>query len=298
MRTMDRQARLWLRRRRMVRFVVVLAFVACAPAMPVRDVTPAGMNDGCTRESESLSCAHRTFELAVTKPWAQTRVVHVALPKGNAPSAGWPVVVLFQGSLFSAARTWSASKSDVAGAYWQTSAVAALLEAGFAVVTPEVRYFGVTFWDTNVPQWALAWDSAPDHHFMVALFEAIDSGALGPLDGSVSFAGGISSGGYMTSRMALSYPGRFRALAIHSASWATCGGPVCVLPEALPSPHPPTVFLHGVADAVVPIATMREYETRLKADGVAVESVVVAGKGHEWLEASVTPLVSFFSARR
>ena len=44
--------------------------------------------------------------------------------------------------------------------------------------------------------------------------------AVGPLDPSRLLAIGVSSGGYMTSRMAVSYPGKFRALAI--AAGASC----------------------------------------------------------------------------
>lgn len=293
----------------MRRAVALLVLASCAPAPssadgsvdagPVRELTDGGVDAGappCSLEGERLSCAHRTFELTVAQPIALTRVVHVGVPRGAAPPAGWPTVFLFQGSLFSAQRTWSAVPADPFGALWQTSTVQALLDAGFAVVTPEVRLFGASYWDTNLPQWSVMWSNAPDHHLMLALFDGLSTGALGPLDGARLYAGGISSGGYMTSRMALSYPGRFKALAVHSASWATCGGPVCVVPDALPSDHPPTVFLHGALDAVVPIATMRAYEAKLRAQGVEVRVVTAPDKAHEWLELGVTELPAFFRA--
>lgn len=285
--------------------VSVLAGACAPPNQPGVDggaVADGGSTDAgvqpCTLTGDRLSCAHRTFEVAVAQPLPLTRVVHIGLPGGVAPTSGWPTVFLFQGSLYSAQLSWSAVPSDPIGAFWQTSTVASLLDAGFAVVTPEVRYGGTTYWDTNVPQWSVMWSNAPDHHFMVALLDGVSAGTFGPLDGAKLYAGGISSGGYMTSRMALSYPGRFKALAVHSASWATCGGPLCVVPDSLPVDHPPTLFLHGEADAVVPIATMRAYETKLVGQGVEVKTVTVAGKGHEWLEVGVTELPAFFAAHR
>lgn len=269
-------------------------------ATRIREATDGGPVAGspCELDGARLRCTHRTFEVPVAQPIPLNRIVHVGVPRGVAPTAGWPVVLLFQGSLYSAQLTWSAVPSDPVGAYWQTATVQSLLEAGFAVVTPEVRLFGTSYWDTNVPQWAAMWGNAPDHHLMVTLLDAVGRGAFGPLDGARLYAGGISSGGYMTSRMALSYPGRFRALAVVAASWATCGGPLCVLPATLPAGHPPTLFLHGERDAVVPIATMREYEARLQAQGVATRVVTSATAGHEWLEAGVTELRDFFLAHR
>ncbi|MCP4500742.1 MAG: hypothetical protein GY822_12345 [Deltaproteobacteria bacterium] len=95
------------------------------------------------------------------------------------------------------------------------------------------------------------------HQLMLALFENVSLQKFGPLDDQRLFAIGISSGGYMTSRMAVSYPGRFVALAIVAGGHATCSGPICNLPDALPRDHPPTVFLHGKQDVVVPAESMR-----------------------------------------
>lgn len=287
-REVDRRDHAWQPVGVRVAAVALLVLTACG-ATGVREVS-TGPSSGCELAGDTLSCGHQTFELTVP----ELRVVHVALPSRAAPAAGFPVVVMFQGSLFSAARTWSATQTDVAGAFWQTSTVQALLDAGFAVVAPEVRFFGVTFWDTNVPQWSAMWANAPDHRLVAALLAAIDRQDFGALDGSRLYATGISSGGYMTSRMALSYPGRFRALAIHSASWATCGGPVCILPETLPADHPPTLFVHGENDLIVPIDTMRAYDTKLRDSNVETRTVTVSGAGHAWLEQAVVEVPAFF----
>ena len=162
------------------------------------------------------------------------------------------------------------------------------------MLTPEAHLQGATFWDTNIPPYNLLWTTSPDHAFMVSIFKAIDSGVFGQLDAQHLHALGISSGGYMTSRMALSYPGKFRSLAIHSASWATCSGPLCVLPATLPQAHPATLFLHGEADAVVPMSTMTPYRKALTAAGVPTALVTEAGAGHAWLPAGPAAVVAFF----
>jgi pimeloyl-ACP methyl ester carboxylesterase len=205
------------------------------------------------------------------------------------------VVILFQGSFYSAEFTWSASRSDPFGAFFQTQAVEALLARGFAVVTPEAQWDGRAYWDTNVLGWAQEWDAAPDNLFMIELFSKLDGGELGPLNAKRLYAAGISSGGYMTSRMALSYPGRFRALAIQSASWATCSGALCELPEKVPEDHPPTLFLHGKQDLVVPIDTMRKFADQLEAESHETKQVTSETAGHEWLEAAPAELVRWFA---
>jgi poly(3-hydroxyoctanoate) depolymerase len=245
----------------------------------------------CTHSPDLLSCPFETTSLPTA---GIPRTVHGQRPNGTPPAEGWPVVILFQGSFFSAELCWEARPTDPFGAWYQTSLVSDLLDAGFAVLTPEALVGGNTFWNTNVPPWSLAWNTAPDHDLMVALFAAIDDGSFGRLNGDRLFATAISSGGYMTSRMALSYPGRFEALAIQSGSWATCSGPICLLPNNLPADHPPTLFLHGENDLVVPISTMQAYADRLADDGVPVKVVRDPNAGHEWIAASPASTLDWF----
>lgn len=105
---------------------------------------------------------------------------------------------------------------------------------------------------------------------------------------------GISSGGFMTSRMAVSYAGAFRALVIASGSYATCSA-TCEVPD-LPAGHPPTLFLHGDADNVVKLSTMTPYRDKLTAAGHSVETVIRAGAGHEWLPEGKTAIPMWFDA--
>jgi predicted esterase len=99
----------------------------------------------------------------------------------------------------------------------------------------------------------------------------------------------------MTSRMAVSYPGVFRALAIQSASYATCLGAACVVPP-LPKDHPPTLLLHGQLDATVPLFTAQLYDEALKQGGFSRELFVDPAAGHEWLAVAPEKVTGWFQS--
>lgn len=244
----------------------------------------------CETTATTITCPKTTVELG---PWQ--RDVHWQVPLGEPPAGGWPAVLMFQGSFFSAEVTWIATDDLPFGAYYQTWVVKRLLDAGYAVITPEAKLDGGTFWDTNVPPFSLNWESSEDHELMLLIFAGIEDGTFGPLDGERLFATGISSGGYMTSRMAVSYPGKFRALAIAAGSYATCSGPLCNVPD-LDADHPPTLFLHGEIDLTVPLATAEEYHDKLLAAGVATKLVTQPGEGHAWIPQSPDEVPAWFDA--
>ena len=243
----------------------------------------------CELTSSTVSCSKKTTQI-------RFRDVHYQVPLGAPPAAGWPVVFMFQGSAFSAELTWAATDALPFGAFFQTLVVKTLLDAGYAVITPEAKLDGTTFWDTNIPPFAVAWETSQDHLLMLDLFAAVEDGSFGPLDPSRWHATGISSGGYMSSRMTVAYPSRFRSIAIQSASYATCGGPVCVVP-ALDATHAPTLLLHGDLDLTVPVSTMRLYEDQLVvAAGVPSRVVTDASAGHEWIAAAPSEVLSWFES--
>ena len=257
----------------------------------------AGAGSRCTVTPTSVACLHETTTVS-TGAALPLRQVHFQVPLGAPPAAGFPVVIAFQGTALSAALTWAGSSTDLYGMYYQALVVARLLDAGYAVLTPETANDGASYYDTNVPPYSTAWETAPDHQLMLGIFAGIEAGDFGPLDPSALFACGFSSGGYMTSRMAVSYPGRFRSLAIQSASYATCGGALCTVPATLPADHPPTLFLHGGADSFVPMATMVPYEAQLRAQGIATRIVTEPTRGHEWLPAAPDEVLAWFDASR
>jgi poly(3-hydroxyoctanoate) depolymerase len=251
-----------------------------------------GLASLCTATDLSVSCPHQKLTLSAAGLW---RDVHYQLPAGTPPPGGWPVVIFFQGSFMPAVKAFSALRTDAFGGYSLALTTKALLDAGYAVVAPNALLDGTTYWQTNIPPYDLLWTSSADHAFMQAIFPAISGGSFGPLNANRLYATGISSGGFMSSRMAVSYRGRFRALAVHSGSYATCSA-LCTVPRPLPSDHPPTLFLHGALDTVVPIATMRLYRDALVQEGHATQTVVNAFAGHQWLPEGPQAIPAWFNA--
>jgi len=217
-------------------------------------------------------------------------------PLGAVPPGGWPAAIHYHGS-FGAPHvfSWRAGKNYPFGLYWQGLTIKELLDRGYAVITPESHFHGFLFWDTNMPVWRTFWERSMDHDFVVWLLDEMtnSTGVFGALNATRFYATGLSSGAYMTSRMAISYNGVFRALAIHSGSYANCAGPLCVVPE-LPADHPPTLFAHGEEDLIVGIRTMELYTEQMARQGLAYKTVINPTAGHEWIPEAVTEIPDWF----
>jgi len=111
---------------------------------------------------------------------------------------------------------------------------------------------------------------------MVAALQPASS-TFGAIDINHVYAAGISSGGYMSSRIANEYAGGlnsngtvrstnmpFRAVAIQSGSYQTCSGANCTVPDPIANTnHAPTFFLHDPLDGTVPYDTMTLYYDQL-----------------------------------
>lgn len=246
----------------------------------------------CTETPDRIACTYEATSLPAQA--GILRDVLYQVPTGTPPNGGFPVALFFQGSFHGPALMFDAKSDATFGGYHVAKTIKSLLDAGYAVVAPEAHAEGGTFWDTNIPPWSLNWTTAPDHAFMVSIFAAIVDGKFGPLNPSRQYATGISSGGYMTSRMAVSYQGQFKALAVHSGSYATCSGSLCVIPDVLPNDHAPTLFLHGEKDFTVPINTMKNYDAKLKTSGKETRVVTDPNAGHEWIPAGAKELVNWF----
>ena len=241
----------------------------------------------------TLTCDHQTTTLYTGFTGLLPREVHWQVPLGEPPAGGWPAVILFQGSLFTAELFWIVLDVDTFGFWNQGLLTKQLLDSGFAVITPEAHAGGATAWDTNIPPMSLWWDLSEDNQFMLDIFDRLDAGGFGEVDAERLYAAGISSGGYMTSRMDLEYRERFRALAIQSASYATCVGPICVVP-GLDAGHLPTLFLHGADDLIVPLYTMEPYHEALQDLGVDTEAIVQEGVGHAWIDPAPEAITDWF----
>jgi dipeptidyl aminopeptidase/acylaminoacyl peptidase len=271
--------------------VAVAALAAVAGGCRAKTIvgTPAVVVDAsydgprCDVAPDVVMCRPRVSAVAGRRVYWQT-------PTSPPPPAGYPVALVFQGSWVGPDNTWLVERSMPFGGYFQALLQARLLERGYVVIAPEAEA-GVA-WQTNSPR---AFERTRDYVFMAALLDAIRFGEFGPSDPARLYATGISSGGYMTSRMAISFPGRFRALAIQSASYARCYGPLCSVP-ALPPDHPPTLLLHGADDRVVPVATMWRYANALSAAGLESDVIVDEGVGHAWLPEAPDRVVAWFES--
>ena len=85
----------------------------------------------------------------------------------------------------------------------------------------------------------------------------------------------------MTSRMAVNYPGMFRALA--SALRVLCHLQCGLRRPRAAGRSSPTLFLHGLLDPIVPLPTMEAYRNALQRDGHEVETVLSKTASHQWL---------------
>ena len=245
----------------------------------------------CTATPDHADCPFQSIKFG-----SQRRQVVWQIPNGNPPAEGWPVVLLFHGSIFGAETSFSGDEGEAFSPYNGAMNVKALLDSGYAIIAPQGDGLAGA-WDTNFPPYSTSWTLSNDHALMVELFEAADAGEFGALDASRWYAMGISSGGYMTSRVAIEYPGRFAAIAINAGSYMTCTNVLCLVPEQ-DSGHPPTLFLHGQLDPAVPVATMKSYDRKLNEAGVETKVIIDPDVFHAWLAEGQVEIPRWFDTHR
>jgi hypothetical protein len=249
----------------------------CSPQLK-----PAGQSR-CVVTQSSVACSHLTATVG-------GREIDWQVPLGTPPTAGWPAVVLFQPSLYPPSSTWSGEAGAAFGGFNYMLLEAMLLDNGFAVIEPTADNGG-NWWDTNFPNY----DTSGDATFVPAFLSALKNGTFGTLDDTRLYASGMSSGGFMTSRMAVSYAGTFRALAIQSGGYASCaGGAACAPTLPLPANHPPTMFLHGALDVAVPVSDAQTYYSALVALGTEAEIIIDPNIFHEVLQVAPDAVTCWF----
>lgn len=249
----------------------------------------------CSTSESHISCTFHTDDVWTGVANAHPRRVHWEVPLGTPPEDGWPVVVFFQGSFWRAEWTFAGRALEPFGSYHQAETVRDLLDAGYAVLAPETKLRGFSFWDSNVVGFSVFFELAEDDFFFRSILDEIERDRFGPLDERNLFVTGVSSGGYMASRVAVTYPDRVRAAAIVSASYAWCWGHVCE-PGAIDDDHPPTLFVHGGRDIVVPTSTMQVYADALAEKDIAHHVVIDDDVGHGWIPASSVEVLAWFTA--
>jgi hypothetical protein len=245
----------------------------------------------CSVDSASASCSYQARNNwywcgAVYYP----RYVRWQVPEGTPPLGGWDTAFYYNGTTPVGTNPFSASSGSSFGMYYLPQIFREMLDnpggggKKYAVLAaePPSSTALLQFWHTNA---VFPYGASCDYSFFNDFFGEIKAGSYGPAtqyNMNRRFAFGISSGGYNSSRMAVTFNGSsvWKALGIVSASYATCAGPACAVPY-LPSNHPPTKFWHGTSDLTVPIFTMRNYYNQLVAQGKATEKVEHSA-GHQF----------------
>lgn len=239
-----------------------------------------------TNNSLTMKCKHNIVK--IEGMYAEREVLY-ALPQSVRPREGYPTVLFFQGSFYP--MEFKRSKYDPFGGYNEILIMKELLDNGFAIIAP--RAGAGLFWQSNLI--GLNYDLSSDKYFINQILMRAQEKHFGSLDLNNLFAFGISSGGYMTDRMAQSHSEyNFKALAIASASYAKCGGPYCPLPNEIKREHPPTLFLHGKFDPVVPIFTMKRYQKLLQKNGIKTKVIIDPKARHQWFKSAPKEITQWF----
>ena len=236
-----------------------------------------------------ITCSYNSLMVASSNITA--REVQYQLPLGTPPVDGWPVVIVYQGSFFPV--EFHRTSLTPFGGYHELKTIKTLLDNGYAVLAP--RAPAEIAWLTNSAGPATIYEITTDYTFLNNVFQAIREGIFGPLNAQRKYAVGISSGGYNTSRMAVTWPTEFKALVIQSGSYATCAGPVCLVPSHLSAKHPPTKFIHGFLDPIVPWYTMNDYYDALLFHGIDTAVVTEPLGGHAWFKDSPREVLRWFN---
>ena len=166
----------------------------------------------------------------------QERSYEIDVPAGAAPSAGWPVVLVFHGGGGSAAGARTQSRMSVLGT---AERFVAVYPQGSGGVAGKLK----TWNGGTCCGWAMS------HHvdetaFVAALLDDLASAV--PVDAKRVYATGISNGGMMAYLVACTLAGRVAAI-------APVAGEMTIPPsECRPSRPVAVLVIHGTADRNLP----------------------------------------------
>lgn len=272
----------------------LLALASCAATMMMPAPAHAAR---CSADANgNWSCSHqKRYNFYFCNGVPVPRAVRWQVPEGTPPSGGWPVAFYFAGTQLSdLSHAFARNVGDSFGRVYEPQIIHELLDDPYGsgkkyavfVADPPASGGSLQFWHTNA---VVPYSISCDYDFFPDFFGEIKSGSYGPASRynmNRRYAYGISSGGYNTSRMAVTFnsgsgnTNTWKALGILAASYATCSGPLCSVPS-LPANHPPTKFWHGQNDVLVPLSTMYLYFNKLGQSGFVREKLE-HGAGHEF----------------
>lgn len=253
--------------------------------------------DRCSSDaSGNWSCTHqKRINYYFCNGLYVPRIVRWQVPEGTPPAGGWPVAVYYAGTqLTDTSHAFARNVGDSYGREYEPQIIHELLDdphgsgKRYAVFVPDPPASAgfLQFWNTNAVN---PYELSCDYDFFRDFFGEIKGGSYGTasrFNMSRRYAYGISSGGYNSSRMAVTFNsgsadgGTWKALGILSASYASCVSALCSIPT-LPSNHPPTKFWSGQLDPLVPISTVNLYYQKLVLGGFSTQ-LLQHPYGHEF----------------
>lgn len=223
------------------------------------------------------------------------RAVRWQVPEGTPPPGGWPVAFYYAGTQpTDFDHAFDRDMDEAFGLGYEPRIIHELLDDPFltgkkyAVMVADPPSSGgwVQAWHTNM---VYPYSASCDAQFFPDFFGEIKNGSYGSssqYNMNRRYAYGISSGGFNSSRMAVTYnsgtgnANTWKALGILAASYATCSYSCGTIPT-LPANHPPTKFWHGQNDPLVPLTTMLAYYDKLVQGGFTTQKLEHPG-GHEF----------------
>jgi poly(3-hydroxybutyrate) depolymerase/predicted secreted protein len=227
------------------------------------------------------------------------RQVYSVHPEGKPPAKGWQVIILLHG------------RGQGGGAWFgegllsmgeQKTFPQEALRANYAILAPdsgETPRSGVRQWDCM----HRVVERSEDLLFFRDLLSWVKKNDWARLDAGRVYVAGISSGGFMASRLAHAFPAQIRAVCIVSAGNADSvkiGRNLASIfdfsaTQTISASHPPALILHGTADRLVPVDMGRRYFHDLQAAGVRVRYEEIPGGRHGWHAAFNKLILEWFS---
>jgi len=233
------------------------------------------------------------------------------------PSSGsnFPVIIVLHGGGQSADAWFSSNE--------QSQFVTDALADGYAIIAPNSGSPIYSSCTIQTKQWYYEkdWATLDDYDFFNEIFSWINSNQ--DLNSNRVYATGISSGGFMSSRLARSFgTSKLKAIAVHSSGDAdsithgdqsdlklctfgtggtipdACGPTFNNIDSPINTNHPPTLIIHGTYDGMVPVASGEHYYDELNSAGIQVTKFIKTTGGitacHSWFSESSQKILDWF----
>lgn len=283
-----------------VLFVVLLLCPAAAPLFP----HPAGPEGPPILQTPGGGHGEVAPFLPAFPPgpheeWLDGRRFLWQTPTTPPPPEGYPLLFVLHGAA-QPAEAWFGR-----GLVWgwrQTAFAAQALQAGYALVAPDSLRpvaWGPKAWDV----FSADVNSSLDLPFFAALIAWLDDAPFS-VNQRALYCAGFSSGAFMTSRLARTFPRQFSAVAVHSGTDAdaitlTWRGPEfdCISPQNFSPQHPPTLVVQGGKDRFVPAACGLHYYEQLQRNNISSALLYNPEGGHIWQGQFNQDILAWFAAR-